>query len=348
MPSITQKLSNDKLITPPNWLPQNVQYEVMMGSIAYGCSNDASDCDIYGFCIPNKEIVFPAEAGHIEGFGHKQTFDQYQQHHIKTQDAEYDLCIFNITKYFQLLMDNNPNALDSLFVPVHCVRHITQVGNLLRDNKRIFLHKGCYHKFRGYAFSQLNKIKERTKDVNNIISFENEHNIPRKTTLLESQEAQTNKDKFLWAKDLSQEVRNKYAEIYRNGQLNSKRCESTKIHEFDVKFAYHVARLTDECEQILLTGDLDLQRSKEYMKAIRRGDVPEQELRSFFDEKIKYLEKLYETSTLQYSPDEGAIKTLLVNCLEMHYGSLNNVLKIPNREAKALEEIKKVMEKYGI
>jgi hypothetical protein len=93
---------------------------------------------------------------------------------------------------------------------------------------------------------------------------------------------------------------------------------------------------------------LDLQRSKEYIKAIRRGDVPEQELRSFFDEKIKYLEKLYETSTLQYSPDEGAIKTLLVNCLEMHYGSLNNVLKIPNREAKALEEIKKVMENYGI
>jgi len=133
-----------------------------MGSQAYGVSSESSDIDIYGICIPPKEEVFPHLRGEIQGFGRqKQRFEQYQQHHIIDSEAgkEYDLTIYNITKYFSLAMDNNPNIVDSLFVPRNCVCFSTQIGELIRQNRTKFLHKGSFQKFLGYAYSQLHKIK---------------------------------------------------------------------------------------------------------------------------------------------------------------------------------------------
>ena len=40
--------------------------------------------------------------------------------------------------------------------------HSTQIGNIVRENRRSFLHKGCWHKFKGYAYSQTHKMKTKT------------------------------------------------------------------------------------------------------------------------------------------------------------------------------------------
>ena len=155
MPSTIQQLTKRGLISPPSFLPQNVHYETLMGSIAYGVAGDASDTDIYGFCIPQKDNIFPHLKGEILGFGTQtKRFEQYQQHHVIDKDnkKEYDLTIYSIIKYFQLCLENNPNILDSLFTPQFCVLHITQVGNLVRENRKLFLHRGCWPKFKGYSF----------------------------------------------------------------------------------------------------------------------------------------------------------------------------------------------------
>ena len=171
MPSTVKSLASKELCHPPSWLPDNTMYEVWMGSTAYGVAQDSSDMDIYGFAIPPKDVIFPHLTGYISGFGTPPTrFDQYQQHHIKDPSArggrgtEYDISIYNIVKYFQLCMDNNPNMIDSLYVPQDCVLHITTVGQMVRDSREIFLHKGSWHKFRGYAYSQLAKMGGKSKD----------------------------------------------------------------------------------------------------------------------------------------------------------------------------------------
>lgn len=165
--SITKKLEEKNLISPPYFLKHNIHYEVMMGSFAYGVSNDVSDIDIYGFCIPPKDFIFPHLAGHIEGFGEqKQKFEQFQQHHIKdcSNKKQYDITIFNIVKYFQLCMENNPNMIDSLFVPVNCIVHSTKIGNMVREKRKIFLHKGSWYKFKGYSYSQLHKMENKNPE----------------------------------------------------------------------------------------------------------------------------------------------------------------------------------------
>ena len=167
MASTLQKLDKKGLITPPHHVVNGIQYEVIMGSVAYGISNDMSDVDVYGFSIPPKEMVFPHLKGEIPGFGRQiKKFEQYQQHHIYREDnqKEYDLTIYSIVKYFQLCMENNPNMIDSLFVPQRCVLYCTRIGDMVREKRKLFLHKGSWHKFKGYAFSQLRKAKTKNPE----------------------------------------------------------------------------------------------------------------------------------------------------------------------------------------
>lgn len=296
MASVTARLARLGLIKPPKFLASNIQYESQMGSVAYGVSSDTSDLDVYGFCIPPKDVVFPHLAGEIFGFGRqKKRFNQYQQHHIfdqtlrRGQGQEIDVVIYNIVKYFQLCMENNPNMIDSLFTPVRAILHSTEVGNMVRDRRKLFLHKGSWHKFKGYAYSQLHKMSNKNPE--------------------------------------------------------GKRMKIVEEFGYDVKFAYHVVRLVNESEQILVEGDLDITQNREQLKSIRRGEWKEQDIRDWFNDKEKSLEKLYVESKLQHSPDEDAIKTLLLECLEHHYGRLEDCVTIVEPAIDSLKQIQAICEK---
>lgn len=158
--SVIAKLAELKILRCPEWLPSTVQYETIMGSVAYGANlEEKSDVDLYAVVIPPKDKIFPHLSGKIYGFDKFDIFESYQQTKITTEKESFDLTIYGIVRYFALCIENNPNMIDSLFTPIHCVRKLTQAGEILRDNRRLFLSKLCYSKFRGYAFSQLSKIK---------------------------------------------------------------------------------------------------------------------------------------------------------------------------------------------
>jgi len=283
-------------IHPPKWLPNNTQFLTIMGSAAYGVSGDTSDMDIYGFCIPPKDIVFPHLAGVIPGFGKQpENFGQWQEHHIKNPDGKdqtYDITVFSIVKYFQLCMDNNPNMLNSLFVPRTCVLHMTPVAERVREKRKTFLHRGVWHKFKGYAYGQMSKIRNKVQ------------------------------------------------------AQNPERAEVIQKHGYDVKYAYHTVRLLNECEQILVEGDLDIQRNREQLKAIRRGEWTLEQLEAYFVEKERTLEAQYAATTLPVAPDEAALKSLLLDCLEQHYGTLDHKVTREANVSQLIREMDEVLGKY--
>lgn len=294
--SVIQKLHKKGLIKPPSFVVGGTMYETIMGSVAYGVSSDTSDMDIYGFCIPPKDMVFPHLRGEILGFGNQtQRFEQYQQHHVIEKDTrkEYDLNIYSVVKYFQLCMENNPNMIDSMFTPANCVLHSTKISDHMRDNRKKFLHKGAWHKFKGYAYSQMHKMKIKEPDV------------------------------------------------------TSKRYESIVKFGYDVKFAYHVVRLLNEVEQILIEGDLDLMKNNEQLKSIRRGEWSMEQIEQYFVNKEKSLEEAYVNSKLQHKPNEAEIKAILLETLEEYYGSLDGAIQSADHYKELLRQIQTIVMKIS-
>jgi predicted nucleotidyltransferase len=248
--------------------------------------------DVYGFCIPPKAIVFPHTSGNFI-FGYDKTvpnnFEQWQKHHVKSKDGkkEFDFSIYNITKYFRLCADGNPNMVDSLFVPFRCITHSTSVGNLVRENRHLFLSKKCWHTFKGYAYSQMHKMSIKNP--------------------------------------------------------TGKRREMVEKYGYDVKFAYHIVRLLNEVEQILLDGDVDLERNREQLKSIRKGNWSEKQIQEYFNDKERTLEDLYVKSELRNKPPYAEIRELLHQCLEITYENTKHEVK---DEQKLYVEMMEVLNKY--
>ncbi len=293
MPSNIERLISKDAVHPPKFVKSNMCFEGLTGSVAYGCSSDTSDMDIVGFCIPPKNIIFPHLDGYIEGFGKKPNrFEVWQEHHVLAEEKEYDFSIYSIIKFMQLCMEGNPNMIDVLFLPQRCILYTNQIGQMIREARHSFLHKGCFPKFKGYIYAQRHRMD----------STPNEKRSPKRLELIE-----------------------KYG--------------------FDTKFAYHIPRLLLEVEQILIEGDLDLERNREMLKSIRRGEWKKEDIIQWCQEKEKGLEKAYENSKLPYGPNEDGLKQLLLNCLEHHYGSLDKVIVKPNKEGMLLQELRKLVER---
>jgi len=350
MASVLQRCAKRRLITVPHWLPDNTLYETIMGSVAYGVSSDTSDMDVYGFCIPPKDQIFPHLRGEIPGFGRqRQNFEQFQQHHIADTDAgkEYDLTIFSIVKYFALCMENNPNMIDSLFTAREYVVHSTPLAERVREQRRLFLHKGAWFKFKGYAYAQLHKLKD--KQLMQFVELSRRYDLPVELLAdeVEAEAKEPGSTRFAAMEHKDFQV---YRGIVRDAAKAggfSKRLKTILAHGYDVKYAYHVVRLINEIRQILVEGDLDLQREREQMKAVRRGEWSLEALTSWFSEQERLLEDLYARSPLPHSPDEDAIKALLLQCLESHYGSLQGAIHVEGREDALLRRIADVLREGG-
>ena len=324
------------------WIPDNMHYITMMGSTAYGVSNDASDCDIYSFCIPPKEDLFPHLRGEIVGFGDaihaNNRFKNYQEHHIKDVGAQkkYDLNIYNIVDFFQLVMENNPNMIDSLFTPQFCVLHSTRVGQMVRENRKIFLHLGSWHTYKGYAYKQLKKCRPSEECF-----CEKCDAFPKK--VIENNLVQ---DEWLCGNCKGPTVKKKV------NKKTGKRKAVVDQMGFDPKFAYHIVRLLNQIEQLLTEGDLDLQRNREQLKAIRRGEMSLEEIEEYFARKEIELESVYNANKagLPWGPKHQGLqdkaKQLLFQCLEEHYGSLDKCVVNPDAAVMALREVGGVLEKY--
>ncbi len=288
---------------PPPFVYDNLLYETIMGSEAYGVADTSqnSDTDIHGFCMPPKDYIFPHLSGKIDGFGSAPSESDknfasgvWQRHHVFDEHGhEFDFCIYGIVRYFQLTMECNPNMIDSLFTSERCVTYMSPVAQMVREKRKIFLSKKAFHTFKGYAYQQIHKM-----DI-------------------------------------------------KKPEPGSKRAAGVEKYGYDLKFAYHVVRLLDECRQILVEHDLNLERNSEQLKSIRRGEWTKEQIFQHFDDQKASLETLYNESKLQHSPDEQAIKQLLVDCLEAHFGTLGGAaLVMPGRAESTLREIDDLLARY--
>jgi hypothetical protein len=136
---------------------------VRAGSRAYGTSRPDSDVDVRGVAV-SPQSYRDGFVRHFEQADKKSEVAVFQKY-LSPEEQEItavdglDGVIFDIRKYMPLASECNPNVLESLFVDKADVLLVTPGGELLREHREAFLSQRALHRFRGYAFAQLKRIK---------------------------------------------------------------------------------------------------------------------------------------------------------------------------------------------
>lgn len=126
--------------------------EVISGSRAFGLATENSDTDIRGvFYMPKEEYFGTAYIPQISN---------------ETNDIVY----YEIGRFIELLQKNNPNILEILGSPDHCILYKNPLMDVLKPTD--FLSKLCKDTFAGYAVSQIKKAKGLNKKILNPIEKE--------------------------------------------------------------------------------------------------------------------------------------------------------------------------------
>ena len=132
--------SYDFLRTDPH-LKDRIMFLTLGGSHAYGTNNESSDVDVRGCAMNN--------ASEIVGLS---SFEQFV-------NTETDTTVYAFNKLITLLLNCNPNTIEMLGCkPEHYI-YMTDAGQEMLDNRKMFLSKRAIHSFGGYANQQLNRLE---------------------------------------------------------------------------------------------------------------------------------------------------------------------------------------------
>ncbi|MFS0643775.1 DNA polymerase beta superfamily protein [Siminovitchia sp. 179-K 8D1 HS] len=136
-----------------DWLEDRTIILAPTGSHAYGTNVETSDEDYKGVCIPP-----------IDYYLGLNSFNEYNTSggkNFKNTKDDVDVNIIHVNKFVKDAMQGVPNNIEILFVRKEDYLKTTDLGKILIDNRHLFLSKQIKNKFGGYAYSQIQKLKNK-------------------------------------------------------------------------------------------------------------------------------------------------------------------------------------------
>ncbi|OWP85060.1 nucleotidyltransferase [Flavobacterium davisii] len=124
-----------------------ILFEVISGSKSFGLDTPTSDTDIKGVYYLPKEQFYGLE--------------YIPQISNETNDIVY----YELGRFVELLLKNNPNILEILATPADCILYKHPIMEQLRLED--FLSKLCKDTFAGYAMTQIKKARGLNKKIVN-------------------------------------------------------------------------------------------------------------------------------------------------------------------------------------
>lgn len=158
-----------KLKENPTCIPIMV---VVVGSTMYGLDLPTSDIDLKGIYYQNhNDILIDFKLGSGDNTKYKATIGGAKKNsNSKTKD---DIKLYEISKFFDMLNNNNPDILELLNVDEKFIIYEHPIWTYIKSelDKMILITKGCKKSFASYANSQIKKATGLNKKVNNPISI---------------------------------------------------------------------------------------------------------------------------------------------------------------------------------
>ena len=136
------------------FLKQNnlILFEAISGSRSFGLATENSDTDIKGVFYLPKDIFFGLE------------------YIPQISNESNDIVYYEIGRFTELLLKNNPNILEILATPEDCILYKNPLMDGFRQED--FLSKLCKETFGGYASTQIQKARGLHKKIVNPIEKE--------------------------------------------------------------------------------------------------------------------------------------------------------------------------------
>lgn len=130
----------DFLRTNPH-LSGRIMFLTLGGSYAYGTNIETSDVDVRGCAMNSKSDLLG-----LSGF----------EQVVNTQT---DTTIYGFNKLVSLLLNCNPNTIELLSCKPEHYFYISDAGQSMIDNRKLFLSKRAANSFGGYATQQLRRLE---------------------------------------------------------------------------------------------------------------------------------------------------------------------------------------------
>jgi len=121
------------------------------GSISHGTyrpptePNSIDDKDTMGICVPTEEYYLGLKDFHRTGT-------------LEIKKNEWDIVVYELKKFIRLLKQGNPNVISLLWLDKTYYIDVQPEGQLLIDNRDLFMGKHIYKSFIGYAYGQLHRM----------------------------------------------------------------------------------------------------------------------------------------------------------------------------------------------
>ena len=285
------------------------------GSHAYGTNVEGSDIDIRGVAKRDSFDI-------LTGRDWEQSINN-----------ETDTVIYSLDKIIKLLMACNPNTIEMLGLRKDQYIKISEEGQLLLNNRHLFLSKRAIGSFGGYARAQLNRLCNKSgraldESLNNearsiqkaIIALRRDGYLSNEVRV-ENQKGDThfelngdlNLESFVKLSQVVLDVHSDYKRSFRNDHA----VEHGKL----AKHMMHLVRLYLMAFDILENGEIITYREKDHdlLMDIRNGKylqdetTPTKEFMEMVEEYENHLQVAAEKTELPDRPNEYLIKKLLLN-----------------------------------
>lgn len=130
------------------------------GSISHGMyispkdKNSIDDKDAIAICILPIEYYFGLKPS---GYYFNDKLRDTGTCEIKHD--EWDIVIYELRKFFRLLIKGNPNVLSLLWLQEKHYMKLHHIGQKIIDNRDLFVGKHVYQSYVGYAKAQMHRMK---------------------------------------------------------------------------------------------------------------------------------------------------------------------------------------------
>ena len=331
-------------------LDNNILLLGLGGSHAYGTNNENFDLDIRGcYCNKKNELLLGRYSEQVE-------------------DRTTDTVVYSFNKLIGLLTNCNPNVIELLGLKPEHYLYMTNVGQELISNRKLFLSQKAVNSFGGYANQQLYRLSQKCNNALSQSELEKhickvmngmKNSFVGKYTDFPDDGINLYVDKAIQAgfdteifmdvhlthypvrdyKCMMAELNNMVKEYSKIGKRNMHAIEHGKIG----KHMMHLVRLYYMCFDILEKGEIITYREKEHnlLMDIRNGKYMNDKgmPNDSFMDMVKGLEKRFEydkeNTSLPEKPDFKKIDEFVASVNERvikEQVDMTNLVSLPDMQ----------------